>query len=123
SAADDDHPLWNRRQFESASGIHDTPAVDLDAGQGRYGRTGGDDDLTRTDQTIADAHGVAVLKLRVTLEPLDLVLAKQLSDPARQALDRVQTRSVHGVDIELDRARLDTDRSQASAVGLIESFG
>ena len=81
--------------------VDDPLLVELDAGQRRDRRAGGDDDVLRGDGAVADLDRVRALEAAAALQPLDLVLLEQELDAAGQALHRVLALAVHRVEVEL----------------------
>ena len=67
-------------QLQCAGGIDDPLLIDGDAGKRRDRRAGGDNDVLRADDAVADLHRVGALEARAALQPLDLVLFEQELD-------------------------------------------
>ena len=70
--------------------------VDLDAGQRRDARAGGDDDILRRVGLCRRRRPLSLpVNLRMALQPFDLVLLEQELDAAGQPLDRLEPCAVH----------------------------
>ena len=117
--------LGNLGQRQRTGRIDDHAAVivDLDAGQRRDRRAGGDHDVLGGDDLVADLDRIGALERGIALEPVDLVLLEQEFDPAGQFLDRLGLLGMHLVEVEARARDIDAELGERARMRLLVQLG